>query len=87
MCMVRYGTVLYGTNTGTVRYCTVRYGTVGYGTLTARYGTVLKTYKSWNTAKWILFRQEGTARSAAKSLKAAERRYLGTTMIGAKRRG
>ena len=36
MCYcVWYGTVLYGTSTGTVRYCTVR-----YGTFTVRYGTV-----------------------------------------------
>ena len=37
---VRYGTVLYGTSLGTVRYCIVRYRTVLYGMVHLPYGTV-----------------------------------------------
>jgi hypothetical protein len=58
----------------TVRYRTVRYCTF---TVRYRYGTVLyrtENLEIWNAANWILFRQGGTARSAAKSLNAAERR-------------
>jgi hypothetical protein len=38
--MVRYGTVLYGTSTGTVRYFIVRYRTVIYGLVHLPYSPV-----------------------------------------------
>ena len=71
---------MYGT--GTVLYDTVRYGTVLYGTGTIRYGTVMYCTVRYRTenleilerSEAVLFRQGGTARSAAKSLNAAERR-------------
>ena len=54
LCMVRYGTLLYGTSTGTVRYGTIMYGTAPYGMEHLPYGTV--PYRSENLE--ILERRE-----------------------------